>query len=1836
MRATPDQTEDRNRLSGLFQFAEGVLRARDSVLYQMSDTRLGVFAEREIAGLPGVSLNAEDERWLKVERLRESAPQAPAGALAHWLDGPFDDPDATPKFLAFIVQEVTIDEASDLCEAQIVALEDVYDPVPAEASGADQEAAPPRVRVLLRLERLTSIREGLAAWKAVVWDPWAETERPVRATIRLYNSLYKLYNMLHGGAAAKPPELVWGIGLARWRLPERVVDLPLIEQLVDLELQAGGALALRPREVRPSIGIRAFQELHIPGALETQHALQQGFERIEANSDLDITPFDPAVWEPLLDLAAGQLSASGRHVDHQALQAGVAIEPPTAELRLYSTWAIYARPRSENLRCEDLERLRKRVEATDDDASLPGSLRGYIAPAPDPQSLDDDPYGLTGSVLGGSAPSVPNDPVMPEPVVPETGLARKVHFFPLPYNQEQSRIIDLLDQDQVHVVSVTGPPGTGKTHSIANIVGHYMATGKRVLVTARTAEAIAAVRSKLPEELGHLIIASVGSDREATKQLEAAAQRLLDDVVSLDPSQARQERDRLEQEILGIDEEMRACDAALARIAEANLTTFDYQGQAATPMALAERLGAEAVRYGWMTDRPSAPPPPTLSDVVGRLRERLPPLGDDLVYLAATLPAAAALPTAAELLDAHQREHQRRLTPPEDVSDVPAMARDSAEADLHARQLYALLQQLHEALASAADWEQAVLRDAVQAALSGRAPSDVSLAVSQVSAVLHDRTPGELQVEADDAVRERLLEVAERASQGRAPLGLTERLFNRALSTAVASLRLDGAEPVCREDWQRVYDTLAIGQTRAQIAAQWQPHVARGHLPILPEAPEALVRVVRDVERRLTRLQAQAAQIGAQAPVLKQLFPYGLDIEGHLSALQLAPLMRALRANLKEAHQVPEALSRLQQIGTRGEQPLYASIRELAEAIGAEQIQPPDIIAARNAITHEIARVQALAGVLTEVSDDLDALRLAGAPNWVERCLSRPGDPDQRVPEDWRAAWEWAMLRRRVDDIIALGNGNDWRDTQAALVRRRERLFAELIRIRTLLGLKQRMTGSVQSALQRFTSAVRKIGQGTGKSAPRLRKAARQAAAEAAQAAPVWVMPEHKVVEQLPAALGDFDLVILDEASQSDVTALSALARGKKHLIVGDEQQVSPSAVGIPQHKIDYLRAEHLRQLPNRDVIDEKTSIFEIAMQMWPQTHLMLREHFRCVEPIIQFSTRFYNGRLIPIRVPKASERFDPPLVDIFVKGGERRGKQNPHEAEVIVEEIVRLTRDPAHAQRDIGVISLIGNEQAQRIEQLLIQHQQIGPAVMERFGLLCGDSRTMQGQERSIIFLSMVAAPGQAKLQSTREDAQRFNVALSRARDRLYLVRSVSAEDLKDADLKLDVLRHFADPMPEGRRDAGTSILERCESGFERAVCERLLEANYRVRAQVRVGPYRIDLVVEGADDRRLAIELDGDHWHGPEQWAYDMARQSTLERAGWTFWRVFGSQWITDAEYWWQHLLQRLQVMGIEPIGAEAGDELFTEFRVYDISGGGLQGVSTLDEDAPTPAAVATASFNDERTEADTALPVEPEPEPEPEFLERAPVSPLLGVVEDASDLPSADAPMPGAAAETGRALSDAVTAATPNEGHGVVVALRPEDLTAGTASSPGAEPAEASGNAVGIDPARFYAPDYRHHLRSLACQLIDQSGPISFNHLCERIARLHDFKRTGSEIRKTIRQALGNSRLRTHLAGDNAVFWPQQVEPREWIAFRGLGNGSEQRDWNDVPEPEKLGLALSIVDDEHADPELAMRDAVGVGRMGRRLREEFSMLIGRAREIREGRQGQQVTYLHARTDR
>jgi very-short-patch-repair endonuclease len=284
-----------------------------------------------------------------------------------------------------------------------------------------------------------------------------------------------------------------------------------------------------------------------------------------------------------------------------------------------------------------------------------------------------------------------------------------------------------------------------------------------------------------------------------------------------------------------------------------------------------------------------------------------------------------------------------------------------------------------------------------------------------------------------------------------------------------------------------------------------------------------------------------------------------------------------------------------------------------------------------------------------------------------------------------------------------------------------------------------------------------------------------------------------------------------------------------------------------------------------------------------------------------------------------ANERLDPPLIDVFVKGGYRKNDINTAEAKAIVDEIESILADPNMAGRSIGVVTLLGTKQAAHIHDLI--GNRISPVDVIARQISVGPPSVFQGRERDIMLLSMVLGPGDRGAENRTDLQQRFNVALSRARDRMYLFHSVGQHAFAEDTLSGAILRHFKEPFRQDVR-SNQVLRDRCESGFEFEMFDELVKRGYRIEPQVRCGSFKIDFVVEGREGRRLAIECDGDRFHGPGQWSDDMARQRVLERAGWTFWRCFASSWARRKGEVVKELLQTLGDLGIEPLGSEAVD--------------------------------------------------------------------------------------------------------------------------------------------------------------------------------------------------------------------------------------------------------------------------------------------------------------------------
>ncbi len=378
---------------------------------------------------------------------------------------------------------------------------------------------------------------------------------------------------------------------------------------------------------------------------------------------------------------------------------------------------------------------------------------------------------------------------------------------------------------------------------------------------------------------------------------------------------------------------------------------------------------------------------------------------------------------------------------------------------------------------------------------------------------------------------------------------------------------------------------------------------------------------------------------------------------------------------------------------------------------------------------------------------------------------------------DWRRAHTWVTRMTSPDEERRLRLEFDRAKQEIAAAR--ERLAAEQAWSHRLTH----MTKDEKGSLIAWRHAVRRVGRGTGRFATQHQRAAREHLNRSRSAIPAWVMPLHRVAETMePGPEPLFDIAIIDEASQSGPEALLLAWLARRVVVVGDDEQIRPTYAGIRVGAVNRLRAQHLQDIPFVDAFGAQGGSFFDLAEIFFGERIRLREHFRCMPEIIQFSSQlsYANRPLIPLR-QYGADRLEPVLAR-HVPDGYQRGTAgnatNPPEAEAIVEAIVRMCADPAYESKTIGVISLVGGAQACAIEERLVQD--LGPEEMERRRIVCGDAYAFQGDERDVMLLSLVSASAEDRrvpALTDRAARQRFNVAASRARDQLVLFPHCYAE---------------------------------------------------------------------------------------------------------------------------------------------------------------------------------------------------------------------------------------------------------------------------------------------------------------------------------------------------------------------------------------------------------------------------------------------------------------------------
>ncbi len=1360
-----------------------------------------------------------------------------------------------------------------------------------------------------KLEDYPEVEQEWNRYLEEQWEPWAELHRRWQAVQKVYTTLFTI----HQGQQrlGEEYELVLGIGLLTWRTPSgHSVRRHLITARASLNFEAKlGKFTVVPE---PD-GTKLSAELDMLDAEEQPfHAQQSAMEGLHSADD---DPWDRISVDAVLHELAKALNSLGEY--HPA---SLKFQQPRAESKPIVEFApaLILRKRSLKGLQETLNKMHIQI-----------SEGGEIPP----EFLDL----AEGEISRGRSEPEQSNANSADELVGDSTI-----YFPKPSNEEQRRIIKTLQSTSG--VLVQGPPGTGKSHTIANLICHLLATGQRVLVTAQTPRALEVLQNHLPENIRPLCISLLGSGNKEQRALESSVSGILMREANRNDSNETSQFTKLSEELHQLRKEKAEVDFRLRSVRESETHTHTilsgaYQGSAAK---IGRQLNHESVEYGWLTDliQYDQEMPISLNDLE-KLRKELiiftPKLETELGLRIPEVESDLINGERFQELVQQEIENEECLEKNQELlaSQVGQTLRQADFQQVHrmTEAMGSLVAEVQSIKARPMSWIEPAVTDML---------SDDDRPWKELHRVSEENLIG-LSVRADSVDRQQLsainnLDRRKLLNDAKALKQYLDQggkirwpwIFNNKVvkknQTLIKDVRIDGNLCDSPDALEKLIEYLSVEQAIEYSWNMWKGKAARGEgsfllqVAELEELLEALTRVV-GLYDLLENTKARVQQdLRITEPVWHDLD----DLRKFLDTSRLVINKHNLESVQEE---LSRHVSRIQEL-TRDESwhPLTQKALNCVRNRDMESYEK---------IVLQILELQQLAERLQWTKNTLGQLTQT-APKFAEEFKATPQDPIwvSRIYSTEKA-WNWARTHSWLRDFL---NAEDvpsleYRAKQIEVVERDT--LANLATIQAWKFCFTRLNNERRRHLIGWQQAIKKVGKGTGKGAPRHRRDARQHLNKCKEAIPAWVMPLHRLWETIEPSPGMFDVIIVDEASQCGPDSLPLAYLGKKLVVVGDDQQISPEAIGIGVNTRQRLIQEYLHGFEHADSFDLESSLFAHGRRRF-ENRIILREHFRCMPEIIRFSNDlcYHDTPLIPLR-QYPPERLKP-LKVIHVPSGYREGDGgkaiNRPEAEALVRQVIQCCQDNRYVGKTMGVIVLQGEAQAHLIETMLVK--ELGAEEMEERKLICGNPYHFQGDERQIMFLSMVAAPNQRIGAFTKAtDQRRFNVAASRAEDQMWLFHTATRNDLSDTCLRKRLLEFFQNPSSQISQALGEEaeqLRERAysanrqiekapnpfDSWFEIDVCLAIAARGYRIVPQYPIAGKFIDLVVEG-NESQLAVECYGDHWHGLDQYEADTERQRKLERAGWRFIIIRQCEFDANPETALEDLWNRLRQLKIFPVG-------------------------------------------------------------------------------------------------------------------------------------------------------------------------------------------------------------------------------------------------------------------------------------------------------------------------------
>lgn len=403
---------------------------------------------------------------------------------------------------------------------------------------------------------------------------------------------------------------------------------------------------------------------------------------------------------------------------------------------------------------------------------------------------------------------------------------------------------------------------------------------------------------------------------------------------------------------------------------------------------------------------------------------------------------------------------------------------------------------------------------------------------------------------------------------------------------------------------------------------------------------------------------------------------------------------------------------------------------------------------------------------------------------------------------------------------------------------------------------------------------------------------------------PIWSVTNLSVGGHFPFQPNTFDLLIIDEASQSDIaSAFPLLYRAKNAVIIGDPQQL--------KHISSISKAQDNRLLNKYDLIDDDNLRFSYSIQslyncargiVSEDFVTLLNEHYRSHYSIIEFSNReWYDGNL-DIRT-NYDNLFLPPddknnLEWINIKGETERlnGRSafNKKEADKVLELLSYFINFYKEKEPSIGIVTPF-TAQADYLKQEIIKNYDEN--FIKNHFLITDTAHKFQGDERDIVIFSPTISKNISNdstiIGFLRSTSNLFNVAITRARSILWIVGD------KDKCMKAGIpyLKTYVEYIEQKKYNKIDLPYNGFASPWEKKFYEVLVSEGYNPKIQYQAGPYFIDMVLI-KNNKKIAIEIDGKRWHtdlSGERLERDINRDKNLKRMNFVVLRF----WTHDLKY-------------------------------------------------------------------------------------------------------------------------------------------------------------------------------------------------------------------------------------------------------------------------------------------------------------------------------------------------